>query len=213
MLHQHIGRRKTELAAEAVAADDPAADAVRAPQQALRAPHVACSQRFAYCGARHAHAIRYYAGHRVSFKSAAACGLLQHGKIAAAPGAEAEIIPHQYPACREAAVQDAVYEILGRGFREFEIEPADMHALDAETRQQFEFLAQRCKAGRRFVRREKFARVRLERHHARRHSKLTRSIIQTHEHRLMADMHPIEITDGQRNRACSGNWQGAENTH
>ena len=213
VLHQHIGRRKTQFAADAVAGDYAAADAVRTPQQALCALHVARGQRLAHRGARDPHAICHHAPHRVHFESTTAGSLLQHRKITGASGAKAKIVADQYPARRESAMQDALDKILRRGFREFEIEPADVHALDAELRQQFELLAQGSQPGGCFVGGEEFAWMRLERHHARRNAKPARRVGETREHRLVADMHTVEIADGQRNRATGIRQQSAENTH
>ena len=71
----------------------------------------------------------------------------------------------------------------------------------AKTREQLQLLAQRRQPRRRLIRRKKFARMRLECHHARRQAEFVRRLGETREHRLMAEMHAIEITDGQCNRA------------
>jgi hypothetical protein len=53
----------------------------------------------------------------------------------------------------------------------------------------------------RLVGREELARVRLERHHAGHHATLARGAEQRGDHRLMAQVHAVEIADGEGNRA------------
>ena len=84
-----------------------------------------------------------------------------------------------------------------------EIEPADVHAVDAGRSQQLELFTQRRKPCRRLIRREKFARMRFERHRARRHAQRARRRREACKHGLMTEVHAIEIAYGQRNR-CWG---------
>ena len=151
---------------------------------------------------------------RLHFKAAARRGLLQHHKIAGAARAEAEIVAHQHPAHAQPAHQDALDEILARVV--CASSKLKRHTYTRSTphrRQQLELFAQRRQPRRRLIRREKFARMRLERHHARRQVESARGARKFIEHRLMPEMHAIEITDSECDWRVSGRRNTAGDAH
>ena len=76
-----------------------------------------------------------------------------------------------------------------------------------------QLLAQRRQARRRLIRGEEFARMRLERHQRRRQPALGRFVPQSREHRLMPEMDPVEIADGERDRGIGACGDGSEDAH
>ena len=77
-----------------------------------------------------------------------------------------------------------------------------MHAIHAHCAEQLQFFAQAGEPRRRLLGCEELARMRLENHHRRLQSSLLSRSTQFVEQRLMAEMHTVEITDGDRHSLC-----------
>ncbi len=174
---------------------------------------IARRQRITHRAARDALAVERDAGHGFDLETETGRRLLQHHEIAGTPRAEAEIIAHLQPAHAQSPDQRALDEVLGGMLRKFVIETAYDCALDAMRRNQFELLAQRRQPGRRLVGRKKFARMRLERHHARRDPVAHGGLAQLRQHGLVAEMNAVEIADGQRDGGVRSDRDAARNAH
>jgi hypothetical protein len=72
----------------------------------------------------------------------------------------------------EASHQDAFDELLGGQGRQLPVEATDMDAVDAAFGEQLEFVAQAGQTRGRLIRREQFARMRLEGEHRRRQARV-----------------------------------------
>ena len=206
VLHPHVRGRIAELAPEAIAANDAAADAVRPAEQPGGPRELAGRERLAHRRARHALTVDNDARHRFHAIAEPGRVLLEHVQIARAPRAEAEIVADQQIPDACAANQDALDEVLRSDLREAVIEAHHVRGVDAVRRQELELLAQRREACRRLIGCEEFPRVRLERHRAREQSARARGILQPGEHHLVAEVHAVEIADRQREgaRAATG---------
>ncbi|BBI99176.1 hypothetical protein FGKAn22_08690 [Ferrigenium kumadai] len=78
-----------------------------------------------------------------------------------------------------------------------------MHAIDADGFEQFQLLAQTGQPRRRLLRRKELARMRLEDHRRRLQTEPNRRRAQLTQQCPMAEMHPVEITDGESDRLCA----------
>ena len=119
-------------------------------------------------------------------------------KIAAAPAAKTKIVADQHESRRQLFMQ-RVDEVLRAHPRKMRIETAHMDAVYAQRGKCIQLLAQAGQPCRRLLRREKFARMRLEYHHRRLQAALLRRGMQFFQQSLMAQMHTVEISDGERN--------------
>ena len=97
---------------------------------------VAGGQRLAHGGTGDALAVDFDGVHGLDAEAVLLPGLLQHGEIAGAALAEAEIVADDQVPHRQAAHQDALDELLGGQRRELAVEAADIDAVDAAALQQ-----------------------------------------------------------------------------
>jgi len=146
------------------------------------------------------HLVALHARH---VKAQARAGRVEHGVIARALGAEAEIVPHQHVLHAQRAHQAFFNEGLGRLGRQALVEGQHHALVNAAARQLFELVAQGGDAGGREVGLvvhggEVVARVRLEGHHAGGHTAVLGFVLEQGQHGLVAAVHAIEIADGQR---------------
>jgi hypothetical protein len=115
MAEAQIQRAKAvapQRAAQLAAVHHMAADAVGPPQQRGGTRHVAGGQRLAHGRAGHAQAVHLVAEHARHVEALALAGGVQHGVVAGAARAEAEVVTHQHIAHAQAAHQHLVDEIL-----------------------------------------------------------------------------------------------------
>ena len=144
---------------------------------------------------------------------------LQQSKVTAPASAEAEIIPNHQVFDAQAIDQHPGDEVLCREFGERGIEAADPGQGDALVGDQFEFFAQGRQAGGGRVRGKKFARVRLESEHGRQQRALFGvlcllcAVGQAAQQGAMAQMHAIEVADGEHGRGRCGSVQSTQDEH
>ena len=130
-------------------------------------------------------------------------GGVEHRIVAAAPGAEAEIVADEHVACAEAAQQHAVDEGLWRQGGQRLVEAQHDGLLDAAALELGELVTQRRDACRRLeraagaagLRGEEVARMRLESQGAGRHAAVPRFADQQRQHGLVAPVHAVEVAD------------------
>ena len=148
-----------------------------------------------------------------------AARFLQHGDVAGAPGAIAEIVADHQPFHVQAVDEDFLREFLRRQGGELRAEVLDDDSVDAGVVQRLQLVAQVGDALRRLRQvaralREEFARVRFERHHGRFNAEFGRRAAHARQQGLMADVDTVKIADGQSaRRSCLGIGKSAEYLH
>ena len=126
--------------------------------------------------------------------------LPQKCEVALAPASEAKVITDEHPLRMHAFFKDVVNECLRTERREPRIEPRDLSDRYTIRAKEVELRAQRGQSRRRVIRREKLARMRLERHDRRRQPQVFGRFDETRQHRLVAAMDAVEVADRERNR-------------
>ena len=130
-------------------------------------------------------------------------GRVQHGVVARALAAEAEIVTHQHIACAQPAHQHFIDESVGRLGGQPRVKRQHHRLLHTAAGQFGELVAQGadacgCQLGLVVGAREVVAGVGLERQHAAFHAPVCSLAVQQGQHGLVAPVHTIEIADGQR---------------
>jgi len=197
------GGRGAQLAAQLAAMHHMAADGVGPPQQAGCCFHVACGQGLAHGGTRYPQPMHLVAVHARYVKTFGLPGSVQHGVVARALAAKAEIVAHQHVAGAQAAHQYLVDESVGRLGGQPGVKRQHHGLLHTAACQLGQLVAQRAHArGGEFrlaVNPGKVVpRVRLERQHAAFHPPVRGLAVEQGQHGLVAPVHAIEIADGQR---------------
>src|SRR5262249_13875858 len=111
------------------------------------------------------------------------------------------------------ARQKFLDEKLGSERRELAREALHVKTLQAARSEQLEFLAQRRQTSRRVLRREKFARMRLEGQRAALQAAAPRFGADLLDHGLVPKMHAVEVADRQRDRGKFGAWCAVRQQH
>jgi len=177
-----------------------AGDGVGVAQHLRGGGHVAGRQGGAHRGAGHAFAMHLVAVHARHVKALPPPGGIQHGVVAGALGAEAEVVAHQDVLRPQALHQHVLDEGLGRLAGQGRVEGQHDHLVDAAQLELRELVAQRAHARRgqlgllEFLR-EEVARVRFERQHAGGDAALRRLGRQQGQHGLVAAVHTVKIAN------------------
>ena len=190
-----VGSRKPEGTAEPVAMGHTAAHAVGPPQQLFREPQVAGRERRADARARDALAVHLHCVHVHHLETVFPAGLRQHGEIPPAFPAEAEIITDHEIAHLQTIHQQALDELLGLEGGKFRIERQTQHAIHRVAAQRLELFAQTRQARHGGLRLKKLLRLRLEQNHLRGQAEFPAFLRQLANHRLVTEMHAVEISD------------------
>lgn len=205
--HAHVQRRESDGAAQLLAVHDPAADGVGMTQQLLRQGEVRIGQRSAHGRRGDAHTGVGDRGQGMYLEAILLAGGDQGVEGAGAAGAEAEVVTDHQPAHVQALHQDLLDEILRREGREMAAEMLHHHPVDAGVGECFELVTQvgdarRGAFGRAGQLGEELARMRLEGHHRRVQPQLGGGLAHARQEGLVAQMHAVEIADGQRARGA-----------
>ena len=152
-------------------------------------------------------------GHRLEREAVLPRSAFERGEVARPARAVAEVAPHQQPRHPQAAHQHVLDEALRVDRGEARVETGDVHVLDAGGGDQLELLAQPAQARGRGLGREELARVRLERQDAGAQAARARLGHDALEHRLVAEVHAVEVADGQRVRASDGQYGAVRDDH
>ncbi|MNZ60513.1 hypothetical protein D3C78_785840 [compost metagenome] len=96
----------------------------------------------------------------------------------------------------QAIDQDRLDEFIGAQVAQALVERQAQDPIDTFASQQLDLVAQARQAGRRGVRSEVLARLRLEDHHARRQAKCLAALAQTRQDCLVAAVNPVEVANG-----------------
>jgi hypothetical protein len=156
---------------------------------------------------------------RATSKPPGLAGRVEHGVVAGAPGAEAEVVADQHVLRAQAAHQHLVDEGFGNLARQTRIEREHHALVDAALGQLAELVAQGGDARRRQFGLagqggEVVARVRLEGQHAAGHAPVPRLAVQQRQHGLVAAVHAVEVADGDGARGRdAGVVEAAEGLH
>jgi len=166
--------------------------------------HVAGRQGTTDAGTGDSFTVDRDALHGFDGKAVLLAGRLEQGEIASTSAPETEVVADDQMLDAQAAHQHLFDEFLGGQGGKGRIERADHRLAGAAIGKQLKFFAQCGEAGRGGLRREELARMRLESQHRRRQLQACRGRRQLFEQRGMAEMHAVEIADGEHNGR--GNW-------
>ena len=145
-------------------------------------------------------------GHRLELEARIGGRAFERREIALAPGAVAEIAPHQQPGGLQSAAQHVLDERFRRERREARVEARDMSSVEARGGEQFQLLAQArdARGRRRAAQRGKMlARQGLESERACGEALAPRHRDHAREHRLMTEVHAVEVSDRPRARPAA----------
>eukprot|EP01032_Pedospumella_encystans_P026971 gene26972-30491_t len=168
--HAQVQRGVADGAAQLGPVDHVAGNRVGVAQQLLGVREVAFGQRGAHRRRGDAGRALHHRGQGMDFEAVFVAGLDQHGHVASAPCAVAEVVAHHQPFHVQAVHQHVLGEFLRRERGEGIAEMLDDDAVDAVLLQRLQLVAQVGDAGRGLAQvaglaREEFARVRFEGHH------------------------------------------------
>ncbi len=157
-----VGRRIPELAAELLAAADPARHPVRPPEQHARPLEVAPPQRLADQRTRHALALDQELPDLLHLEPMLSASRAQRLDRSLAAPREVEIVADDQVPRAKSAHQQPVNELCRAHALHPPVEPEHHGSLDPVERQRFDFLAESHQACWRRVSLEEFPRCRLE---------------------------------------------------
>ncbi|MCY1369247.1 hypothetical protein D9M69_562750 [compost metagenome] len=140
-------RRRAQRPAQLAAVDHVARDRVRTPQQRVGVGHAAFGQRLAHGRAGHPQAVHLVAVHARHVEPVGFTGRIEHGVVAGALGAEAEVVTHQYVFHAQRADQDVFDEGLWCQRGEPGIERQHHTLVDTAAFELLQLVAQRGDAG------------------------------------------------------------------
>src|SRR5690606_8853936 len=195
-LELHVGGRRTELTRQFLPMQYTAAESVGAPQQAPGQLQLAGLQSLTHAGAADTFAIQLDSQRGFDRKRVLLASTHEKVEIATATGAETEVVTDLQVFHPQPVDQHLMDELVSRQLAQAAIEGQAQHPIDTLAGEQLELLAQTCQACRRGVRGKELARLRLEDHHAARHSQFDGPLAQASQNGLMATVHTIEIADG-----------------
>ncbi len=217
--HAQVQGGEAQRAAQLLAVDHMAGNGVGVAQQLRRQREIAGRQRQAHGRRGNARAAIHDGGQGFHVETVLAARFLQHGHVAGAPGAVAEVVADHQPLHVQAVDEDLFREFLRRQGGELGAEMLDDDAIDAGVVQRLQLVAQVGDALRGFRQvaralREEFARMRFERHDGRLDAEFGCCFAHARQQGLMADVDTVKIADGQgAGRSCLGIGKSAEYLH
>ena len=213
MFELDIGGGKADRATDLVAVHDTPADAVGAAKEAGGVGHVTLGEGCAHGRAGDALVFVPEGVHGFDAKADFVAGGLEHGEVALAALAEAEVVADQEVAHTEAVDEHVFDEGFGGEPGEFLVEAADVEPVDALAFEQQDFFAKRCEASGAIFMGEVFPRVWLEGEHRGGKAGGLRLCPQLRQQRLVAAVHAIEVADGEHAAVFGSLWDSTENLH
>jgi hypothetical protein len=170
-------------------------DPVRPPEQAFGQGEISGGQGIADLCAANPDAIELDGLRRFDGKSLKDAGLLQEIEISRAVAAETKVIADLQVLDAKAIHQDGIDELAGAELAQALVESQAQNAVDAFCRQQLELVPQTGQTGRRGLRSEELARLRLENHHATGHAQLKRTLTQARQDCLVATVYTVKVAN------------------
>ncbi len=213
MLELDVGGGEAEAAANLVPVHDPSGNAVGAAQEPGGVVHVPRGQGGPHGGTGNPLSCHVQGRHRFDPKAVGAARALQEGKIPSPGLAKAEIVTDEEMANTQPGDQQAVDEVLGGEAREVAVKAADVNSIHAGGLQQQELFPQGGQAGRRLGGGEELPRVGLEGQDHCWQTQASCLLPQEGEQGLMAQVHAIEIADGEHRRLLGAGGNASDDLH
>jgi hypothetical protein len=166
---------------------------VRATEQTFGKGKISSCQRITHLRAADADTVKLDSLRRFDGKALRDAGLLQEIEVAYPVTAETEVVADFKMLHAQAIHQNGIDELAGAELAQTLVEGETQDPVNAFGSEQLQFVAQTGQTGRRRIRREKLARLRLENHHAAGHAQLQRTLTQSRQDSLVTTMYTVKV--------------------
>src|ERR1700683_4776365 len=196
LLGEEIQSRHDKFSSEACARAHFSFERERAAEQGFDILHAALAQSLSNSGAGHDHAIFNYGRHDLDFKIRARADILEQPYVAALAISEAKIVANQYGFRPQSIYQKYSGKVFGADFCQFGVELQDHGGVDPHGVERSETLLQRGEQGGGGVRPQHSCRMRVKRQHRALQIICARTLCDSAEDFLMAQVDAVKIANG-----------------